>query len=125
MVTLITMYDMQPETGLPPDDKMHIVMFYGEGCGPCKATMPHYETVANFFTDKNAPIKFHKIHAWEPGEQNEYCKNVWGINGVPHFKTFYKGQVISIRDGGGDEPTMAKYVLDAVDEVFKRFGDRL
>lgn len=125
MVTELTMHDMRPETGLPPDDNMHIVMFYGMNCGPCKATMPHYETVSNFFTEKNAPIKFHKIHAWEPGEQSEYCKNVWGINGVPHFKIFYRAEVISIRDGGGDEAAMRQFALDAIDEVFKRFGDRL
>lgn len=125
MVTEITMNDMQPETGLPSDNNMHIVMFYGETCGPCKATMPHYEVVSNFFNEKNAPIKFYRIHAWEEGPQKEYCSNVWGIVGVPHFKVFYKGQILSIRDGGGDEPTMNKFVLDAIDEVFKRFGDRL
>lgn len=125
MVTEITMHDMQPGSGLPPDNNMHVVMFYGATCGPCKATMPHYEVVSNFFEQNGAPIKLHKIHAWEEGEQKEYCSTVWGINGVPHFKVFYRGEVISIRDGGGDEPAMTKFVLDAIDEVFKRFGDRL
>lgn len=125
MVTELTMHDMQPETGLPPDSNMHIVMFYGATCGPCKATMPHYEAVAEFYNAANAPVKFHKIHAWEEGEQKEYCSTVWGINGVPHFKIFYRGQIISIRDGGGDTGAMNKFVVDAIDEVFKRFGDRL
>lgn len=125
MVTELTMHDMQPETGLPPDNNMHVVMFYGATCGPCKASMPYYELVSNFFNERNAPIKFHRIHAWEEGEQKEYCISVWGVNGVPHFKIFYKGQVIAIREGGGDESTMNKFVLDAIDEVFKRFGDRL
>ena len=48
-----------------------------------------------------------------------------GINGVPHFKVFYRGEIISIREGGGDEPAMNQFVLDCIDEVFKRFGDRL
>ena len=68
MVTELTMHDMIPETGLPPDANMHIVMFYGANCGPCKASIPHYETVSEFFTKRNAPIKFHKIHAWESME---------------------------------------------------------
>lgn len=125
MVTEITMHDMQPETGLPPDNNMHVVMFYGQTCGPCKATMPHYESVSNFFTEKNAPIRFHKIHAWEEGEQKEYCSKVWNITGVPHFKIFYKGQVVSIREGGGDGEVMMQFVINAVDEAYKRFGERL
>lgn len=125
MIRELTMHDMVPETGLPPDNNMHVVMFYGQNCGPCKATMPYYEAVSKFFTEKNAPINFHRIHAWEPGEQTEYCKNVWNVNGVPHFKVFYQGQIVSIREGGGDEPAMNKFVLDCIDEVFKRFGARL
>lgn len=125
MVTELTMHDMQPETGLPPDNNMHVVMFYGATCNPCKATMPHYEVVSKFFTERNAPIKFHKIHAWEEGAQRDYCTNVWGVGGVPHFKIFYRGEIISIRDGGGDEPALNTFVLEAIDEVFKRFGDRL
>lgn len=125
MVTELTMHDMVPETGLPPDNNMHIVMFYGEGCGPCKATMPHYEIVSNYFEQHDAPIKFYKIHAWEEGEQGEYCKNVWSVEGVPHFKIFYRGEIISIREGGGDEQALSEFVVNAVNEVFKRFGDRL
>lgn len=124
MVTELTMHDMMQ--GLPEeDDVMRIVMFYGSTCGPCKNTMPHYETVAQYFTLKNSPVRFYRINAWEPFEQKEYCEQMWGIEGVPHFKVFLKGNVIHMRQGGGDEIKMFEFAQQSVDEAFKQYGVRI
>lgn len=124
MITEITMQDMQ--TGLPtPDNDIRIVMFYGPGCGPCKATIPNYEAAASFFKSKGARIEFFRINAWEPEEQKVYIAETWGISGVPHFKAFCRGEQIADRSGGGDEETMRKFIHDCVDEAFKRFGERI
>lgn len=124
MVEEITMVDMA--TGLPaPDNYMRIVMFFGATCGPCKATMPNYEAASDFFQERNALVKCFKINSWEPEDQKKYCEDVWQIKGVPTFKTFYKGEMILEKVGGGDETTMRKFIHDGIDEVFKKFGDKI
>jgi thiol-disulfide isomerase/thioredoxin len=123
MVTDITMNDMVPG-GMPEDDSIHVIMFYGPTCGPCKSTIPYYEQASDLFTLKGANVKFHKIDAWNPPEQKTYCNQIWGINGVPHFKSFCKGQVISEKVGGGNYEAMFKMIHETIDEAFKRFGEK-
>lgn len=123
MVTEITMADMRPESGLPPDNAMHVVMFYGATCGPCKGTMPHYESAAQFFTNLGASMKFYRINAWEPEEQKTYCSEVWQVTGVPTFKVFFKGQNVHTRVGGGDETAMLEFLQECVDIAFKMSRD--
>lgn len=124
MVTEITRQQMVD--GLPvPDNDIRIVMFFGSTCGPCKATIPNYESVSDFYNSKTSRIQFFKINAWEPEDQKYYCEEVWKISGVPHFKVFCRGEVIMDKVGGGDEEHMKKFVHDTIDEVFKRFGDKI
>lgn len=124
MVTEITMNDMNVGHE-DTDTLMRVVMFYGATCGPCKRTMPHYETVAKYFTLKKSPVLFYRINAWEPVEQKEYCEQTWGIQGVPNFKAFVLGNVIHTRQGGGDEEQMFKFLQECVDEAFKQCGVRI
>lgn len=124
MVTEITMQDMME--GLPTlDDDVRVVMFYGPTCGPCKATMPHYDTASQFFIKRGARIKFYKINAWEPIEQAHYCRETWKVEGVPHFKAFCRGEQLIEKVGGGDEPTMKAFLQDVVDAAFTRFQERI
>ena len=125
MIVELTMQDMEAPDVIPPDNNMHIVMFYGTTCGPCLYTRPHYEEVARKFIEFGAPIKFYRINAWEPAEQKTYCTEKWGVQGVPHFKAFYKSQMLLEKIGGGDEPVLHKFVHDNIDEAFKKYGDRL
>jgi hypothetical protein len=87
--------------------------------------MPFYEEVAAFYVAKNAKIKFHRIDAWNPEEQKQYCTDTWGVDGVPHFKIFYAGQVLQSKLGGGDFETLHKFIHDSIGDAFKRFGARL
>lgn len=113
MVTDITMQNMQPG-GMPEDSSMHVIMFYGPTCGPCKATMPHYERVAEHLTELGHDIKFHRIDAWNPPDQKTYCREVWGVKGVPHFKFFYQGMEINSRAGGGDFDKLMNFMEDSM-----------
>lgn len=123
MVTEITMDEMN--TGHEQADQfLRVVMFYGATCGPCKRTMPHYETVAEYFTAKQSPILFYRINAWDP-QQKEYCEKVWEVTGVPNFKAFLSGTLIHTRQGSGDESTMFKFLQECVDEAFKQHGVRI
>ena len=109
MVTDITMQHMMPG-GMPADTSMHIIMFYGPNCGPCKATMPHYEKIAQDYTEMGVDVKFHRIDAWNPQEQKEYCRNVWGISGVPCFKFFHEGREVHSKRGGGDYDSLKTFI---------------
>lgn len=124
MVTEITMHTLM-EGQSTPDNDVRIVMFYGPMCGPCKATMPHYEAAAEFFVGKGARMQCFRINAWEPVEQLAYCKETWGINGVPHFKAFCRGEQLIEKVGGGDEATMRKFMQDVVDAAFTRFQEKI
>lgn len=124
MVTEITLDDMKPGA-MPPDDDMHVVMFYGATCGPCKVTMPNYEEAARFFIEKGARIKFHKLHVWENEETKAKCKELWNVVGVPNFKFFSNGTIVHEKVGGGTLETMKSAVHQAIDETFKQFGEKL
>lgn len=106
-------------------DRMSVIMFYGPTCGPCKATLPHYELASDFYASLNAKMDCYKINAWEPQEQAEYCKTVWEINGVPHFKIFYNENEIHKKNGGGDLMEMKKLIHIGIDECFKLYGARI
>lgn len=124
MVTDITMDFMTQ--GVPEaDDIMRVVMFYGTTCKPCSRTMPNYETVADYYTAQPVPVLFYRIDAWNPPEQKLYCEQSWGIEGVPTFKVFLRGEVIHESRGGKDAPQMFEFMQQAVDEAFKRFGVRI
>jgi thiol-disulfide isomerase/thioredoxin len=126
MVTDVTMHDVSQilDTGSATSRGV-VLMFYGATCGPCKATMPYYDEVSEYFREKNTPIDFYKINAWEPAEQSEYCKTNWSINGVPQFKIFYDHVVLIDRPGGGEFNTLNDIVVSGVDAVFTNYGDKL
>ena len=124
MVIDITMENLTPEK-LPVDGNMHVVMFFGPTCGPCKATMPYYEETANFYVNAGAKIKFYRIDAWNPPEQKQFCTETWGVRGVPHFKMFYNGSEIKSRVGGGDGEILRQEIHGAVDEIFKQHNVRI
>lgn len=102
-----------------------VLMFYGTTCGPCKATMPYYDEISEYFREKNAAIDFYKINAWAPAEQATYCKTTWSINGVPQFKIFYDYVVLVDRAGGGDFATLKDVITSGIDTVFTTYGAKL
>jgi thiol-disulfide isomerase/thioredoxin len=123
MVTEITKADIENGVISNPN-VMHVIMFYGTTCGPCKGTMPHYEIASDNYNQKTDRIRFYKIHSWDEA-QKEYCKETWGIEGVPHFKLMLRGMTIHEKRGGGDLDAMTKMVHEAIDQVFKVHGERL
>lgn len=76
--------------------QMHVVMHYGETCGPCQRTMPFYEAVAQHFIEYNRGdrVKFYKFHQWEVSYKEFIEQHGLKTNGVPTFRFFYAGEVI-------------------------------
>lgn len=88
--------DLTPDTffeSIRKEGPLHIVMHYGETCGPCKKTMPFYELLAQHFIEHNfTNIKFYKFHQWEPGYREWIKENGLLANGVPTFRYYYYGE---------------------------------
>lgn len=124
MITDITMNEII--NGLPnPDTDLHVLMFFGPNCGPCKATMPHYEATAKFFIEKGSRVKFYKVNAWEPENQANFIREKMGVTGVPTFRAYCNSQQVLEKVGGGDEDTMKQYINEAIGETFRRFGEKI
>lgn len=112
MVTTMTLEGIR----LLQKNLLHIIMFYGETCGPCKATMPHYETLAAEKTSDT--VKFYRFHQWENDDYKKHGETEWGVSGVPSFKAVYNGETLLTKVGGGDENEMRNFfrnVLNALD----------
>jgi thiol-disulfide isomerase/thioredoxin len=117
MVSDITMEELTANAFLQ-DGVLRVVMFFGPTCGPCKATMPFYEQVADSYTKAGAKMLFYRIDAWNPPEQRQFCTDTWGIQGVPHFKIMYNGTVVADRVGGGDVTALHASILYAINVIF-------
>ena len=128
MVTDLFAKDIKNGTTTDPGKILYVVMFYSSRCHPCTFTMPHYEKMAEYFTFLNAPVKFHRMNVSDDEENKNYYYNSPGTGesrGVPHFKVYYREEILLDRTGGGDEETLKKFIHDSIDEAFKKYGDRL
>jgi len=90
--------ELTPETFFEyvnEEGPLHVVMHYGKSCGPCKMTIPNYETLANHFEKENfSNIKFYRFHHWEPEFKLFIRENNLGTKGVPTFRYYYFGEIL-------------------------------
>jgi len=119
--------DLTPETFFESVNKegpLHVVMHYGETCGPCKATMPHYEIlVQHFLQYKVNNVKFYRFHQW----QKEYKEFIEGnglkANGVPTFRYYYMGEKLHEVTASYKDPNdMKKVVMDVIAGIEQTMG---
>lgn len=120
MIIELTLPEMAPEA-LPQDDYMNVIMFFGAGCGPCKATMPNYEEASAHFESLNHKIRFYKFNVWQSPETIKYCADIWGVNGVPQFKLLLRGQVLVNKLGGGDLTEMQRMTMEGIAAAYTKF----
>lgn len=125
MITELDMNTPIPGSIFAPTEDVSVIMFFGKTCGPCKASMPHYEEVAKFYSEHSDRVKFYKFHVWESEEHRAYCEQTWQIQGVPNFRIFTRGELVSEQKGGGDFNFLHKFVHNGIDEIFKRFNDKV
>lgn len=110
--------ELTPETffeAVHTEGPMHVVMHYGATCGPCKSTMPVYETVVQHFIDygRGNRVKFYKFHQWEPEYKPFIEEKKLGTSGVPTFRFYYFGEEIeSITAGFGDANELKKRIME-------------
>jgi thiol-disulfide isomerase/thioredoxin len=91
---------------------LHVVMHYGEKCGPCKTTMPHYEILANHFIEHNfTNVKFYKFHQWEQNYKAFIEENELKAKGVPTFRYYYFGETLHEVTSSYNDPNLMKQVI--------------
>lgn len=81
---------------LNEEGPLHVVMYYGATCGPCKMTMPIYEALVVHFEQYNITnVHFHRFHHWEKDYRPFIDEHNLKTNGVPTFRYYYMGEVIN------------------------------
>lgn len=91
---------------------LHIVMHYGETCGPCKSTMPHYEILVNHFKEYNVTnVKFYKFHQWEQTYKPFIEEHNLKAKGVPTFRYYYFGEKLHEVTASYNDPNLMKKVI--------------
>lgn len=120
--------ELTPETffqHVKREGPLHVVMHYGANCGPCKMTMPNYETVETHFIEHNVTnVKFYKFHQWQEEYKEFIEQNNLRVNGVPTFKHFYMGDVIKEDTRSFNDPTELKQnIIEAIKAIENTMGE--
>lgn len=119
---------LTPETFFEHINKegpLHVVMHYGETCGPCKNTMPWYEILEQHFVEHNfTNVKFYKFHQWQP-EYKEFIEdNKLKTNGVPTFRYYYMGEKLhEVTSGYNDPNDMKKVIVEVIKGIEATMGE--
>ena len=119
--------DLTPETFFESVNKegpLHVVMHYGETCGPCKLTMPHYEILELHFREYNIKnVKFYKFHHWQKEYKQFIEDNGLKTNGVPTFRYYYMGEKLHEVTASYKDPNdMKKVVMDVIAGIEQTMG---
>lgn len=90
------------------DNKVVIIDFWAQWCGPCKAFGPIFEEVAK---EKDGLVKFVKVDV----DKNSKVAALYNIRSIPTVLFIKNGQVVKTRIGA-----MPKYELtETVDVLLK------
>jgi thiol-disulfide isomerase/thioredoxin len=119
--------ELTPETffeHVKTEGPLHVVMHYGETCGPCKVTMPHYEILVNHFEDYNIKnVKFYRFHHWQKEYKQFIDNNNLKTNGVPTFRYYYMGEPLhEVTSSYKDPNDMKKVVMDVIAGIEQTIG---
>jgi len=118
---------LTPETyfdNVHKEGPLHVVMHYGETCGPCKMTIPHFSLVEQHFeTHKVTNVKFYWFHQWEQEYKKFIEENNLKVNGVPTFKYYYMKDVINEQTRSYNDPNeLKKSITDTIIAIESTMG---
>ena len=119
--------NLTPETffdNVNKEGPLHVIMHYGETCGPCKLTMPHYEILELHFREYNIKnVKFYKFHHWQKEYKQFIEDNGLKTNGVPTFRYYYMGEKLHEVTASYKDPNdMKKVVMDVIAGIEQTMG---
>ncbi|EDV19322.1 uncharacterized protein TRIADDRAFT_62217 [Trichoplax adhaerens] len=84
------------------DDKLVVIDFYAQWCGPCRRIGPKYEAMSKDPEYEN--VIFLKVDVDDNSDTAEAC----GISCMPTFQFYQNGQKIDELSGSDDSQLLAK-----------------
>ena len=84
-------------------DKLTVVDFWAEWCGPCRMVSPILEKLGETMSDQ---IKIVKLNV----DENQELATTYGIRSIPSLLIFREGKEIGRTVGAATEQTYEKFV---------------
>ena len=88
-------------------DKLTVVDFWAEWCGPCRMVGPVVEQIAQSYSDK---IKVVKLNV----DENQEIAMKYGIQSIPSLLIFKNGKEIKRTIGAAPKDTYVKFINEAI-----------
>ena len=88
-------------------DKLVIVDFWAEWCGPCKMIGPALEELSQQYAGK---IKIAKVNV----DDNQNSPMTLGVRGIPALFMFKNGEVVSNKTGAAPKSVLEDWIKSAV-----------
>ncbi|XP_017009366.2 thioredoxin-T [Drosophila takahashii] len=95
------------------EDKLVVIDFYANWCGPCKIIAPKLEELAELYSDRAVVLKVNV-------DENEDITLDYNVTSMPTFVFIKAGEVLELFVGGNPDKlakSMEKYVDDVAADV--------
>ena len=99
--------DASFKTDVLGSDKLTVVDFWAEWCGPCRMVGPVVEQIAQSHSDK---IKVVKLNV----DENQDIAMKYGIQSIPSLMVFNKGKEVNRTVGAAPKETYLRFINDSI-----------
>ena len=95
------------EADVLKSDKLVLVDFWAEWCGPCKMIAPHLEALAAELGDQLEVIKVNI-------DDNPLTPTRYGVRGIPTLMLFKNGEVAATKVGALPQSKLMEWVQESI-----------
>ncbi len=88
-------------------DKLVLVDFWAEWCGPCKMIAPHLEALASELGEQLEVIKVNI-------DDNPLTPTRYGVRGIPTLMLFKNGEVAATKVGALPKSKLMEWVQESI-----------
>ena len=95
--------DANFQTTVLDSDKLTVIDFWAEWCGPCKMIAPILDEVANEYNDR---LKVAKLNI----DENQHIPQKYGIRGIPTLMLFKNGNIEATKVGALSKSQLTAFI---------------